>query len=102
MHFEDRAKFFNFCGLLCARLDADKSVYPEVTDLHPLTRSLSFALEAMLFWAPRARLEALRRVWVDESVIMPRWKDFNKNLMDEWTGITIYVCIIKSASLFVT
>jgi hypothetical protein len=47
----------------------------------------------MLFWAPRARLKDLQRVWVDEAVIMPRWKDFNKNLMAEWTGITIYVCI---------
>ncbi|KAJ8598064.1 hypothetical protein M405DRAFT_927825, partial [Rhizopogon salebrosus TDB-379] len=90
MHYFARAKFFNFCGLPCARLDADKSIYPEETDFHPLTSSLSFALEAMLFWAPRARLNDLQKVWVDESVITPRWKNFNRNLMTEWTGITIY------------
>ena len=99
---EARAKFFNFCGLPCARLDADKSIYPEDTDFHPLISSLNFALEAMLFWAPRARLNDLQKVWVDESVITPRWKNFNRNLMTEWTGITIYVCIIESASHFVT
>ncbi|OAX36665.1 hypothetical protein K503DRAFT_285380 [Rhizopogon vinicolor AM-OR11-026] len=101
MHYFCRAKFFNFCGLPCARLDADKSVYPEDTGFHLLASSISFAIEAILFWAPRARLENLRRVWVDESIIMPRWKDFNTNLMAEWTGITIYVRIVKPASHFV-
>jgi len=58
--------------------------------------SVSLVLDVMLFLAPRARLNDIRRVWVDESIIMPRWKDFNNNLMTEWTGITIYVCIIES------
>jgi hypothetical protein len=102
IHSEAGAKFLNFCGLPCARLDADKSIYPEATGFHPLTSSLSFALEAMLFWAPRARLKDLQGVWVDESVITPRWKNFNRNLMTEWTGITIYVCIVESASHFLT
>jgi hypothetical protein len=95
-----RAKFFNFCGLPCARLDADKSVYPEDTDVfHPLIMSL---LNIMLFWAPQAHYKDLRRVWVDECINTPRWKDFSRNLMAEWTGITIYVCIIRSTSHFKT
>jgi hypothetical protein len=99
---EDRAKFFNFCGLPCARLEADKSVYEENKNFRPLTSSVSFALNAMLFWAPQSHLEDLRKVWVDECINTPRWKDFNKNLMTEWTGITIYVRISISASSFVT
>lgn len=103
IHSEGKAKFVNFCGLPCARLDADKSVYADATNLHPLIRSLSLALDVVLFLAPRARLKDLRRVWVDESIVMPRWKDFNRNLMAEWTGITIYVCVVESSvSHFVT
>jgi hypothetical protein len=94
IHSEARAKFFNFCGLPCARLDADKSIYPDVTGFHPLTSSLSFALEALLFWAPRARLKNLQRVWVDESLVTSGWKIYNRNLTTEWTYITIYVCIL--------
>jgi hypothetical protein len=98
IHSEARAKFFNFCGLPCARLDADKSIYPEDTGFNLLTSSLSFALEAMLLWAPRAHLKDLQRVWMDESVITPRWKNFNRNLITEWTGITIYVRILSQHS----
>lgn len=102
IHTEDRAKYFNFCGLPCARLEADKSVYKDDENTHPLTSSASFALNVMLFWAPQSHLEELRKVWVDECINTPRWKDFNKNLMTEWTGITIYVRIMMSASSFVT
>ncbi|KAJ8598063.1 hypothetical protein M405DRAFT_855331 [Rhizopogon salebrosus TDB-379] len=99
IHYFARAKFFNFCGLPCARLDADKSIYPEETDFNPLTSSFYFAFEVMLFWAPRARLNDLQKVWVDESVITPRWKNFNKNLMTEWTGITIYSTVMLAVDI---
>ena len=96
IHSEGRAKFFNFCGLPCARLDADKSVYMVIPSrLHPLTSKLSMVFDAMLFWSPQAHFNDLRRVWVDECIIEPRWNDFSKNLMTEWTGITIYVRIIQ-------
>jgi hypothetical protein len=65
------------------------------TDIfHPLTSSISLVLDIMLFWAPNAHYNDLRRVWVDECINAPRWKDFSRNLMAEWTGITIYVCVI--------
>ncbi|KAG1718507.1 uncharacterized protein EDB91DRAFT_1185149 [Suillus paluster] len=99
MHYFYIAKFFNFCGLPCARLEADKSVYKENTTFHPLTSSISLALEAMLFWAPRAHLEDLRKVWVDECINTPHWKDFNKNLMAEWTGITIYSTVMLAVDV---
>ncbi|KAG0697076.1 hypothetical protein DFH29DRAFT_836251 [Suillus ampliporus] len=94
MHYFYRAKFFNYCGLPCARLDADRSVYEEDPGFHPLTSSLSLTLDAMLFWAPQAHLKVIRRVWVDECINTPRWKDFNRNLMAEWTGITIYSTVM--------
>ncbi|KAG1838586.1 hypothetical protein DFJ58DRAFT_813794 [Suillus subalutaceus] len=99
MHYFYRAKFFNFCGLPYARLEADKSVYEEDQNFHPLTSSVSFALDAMLFWAPQSHLEDLQKVWVDECINTPRWKDFNKNLMTEWTGITIYSTVMLAVDV---
>ncbi|KAG2151069.1 uncharacterized protein EDB93DRAFT_318904 [Suillus bovinus] len=99
MHYFYRAKFFNFCGLPCARLDADKSVYEEDTGFHPLIGPLSLVFEAMLFWAPQAHLKDLRRVWVDECINTPRWKDFNTKLMTEWTGITIYSTVMLAVDV---
>ncbi|KAG1853829.1 hypothetical protein C8R48DRAFT_722486 [Suillus tomentosus] len=99
MHYFYRAKYFNFCGLPCARLEADKSVYKNDEDTHPLTSSASFALNVMLFLAPQSHLEELRKVWVDECINTPRWKDFNKNLMTEWTGITIYSTVMLAVDV---
>jgi len=62
---------------------------------HPLMRTLSWVLDAVLFWAPQAHYGDLRRVWVDDCIIAPRWKDFSRNLMAEWNGIAIYVRIIR-------
>ncbi|KAG1866065.1 hypothetical protein F4604DRAFT_1780600 [Suillus subluteus] len=53
----------------------------------------------MLFWAPQSHLEDLRKVWVDECISTPRWKDFNKNLMTEWTGITIYSTVMLAVDV---
>lgn len=99
MHYFYRAKFFDFCGLPWARLEADKSVYEADKNFHPLTSSVSFAFDAMLFWAPQSHLEDLRKVWVDECIKTPRWKDFNKNLMTEWTGITIYSTVMLAVDV---
>ncbi|KAG1721023.1 hypothetical protein EDB19DRAFT_1774586 [Suillus lakei] len=73
--FENKAKFFNFCGPPCARLDADRSVCEDDTAFHPLTSGLSFALD---------------------------WENFNRNIIVGWTGISIYVHIIKSLFPFIT
>ncbi|KAG1856754.1 hypothetical protein F4604DRAFT_1208624 [Suillus subluteus] len=99
MHYFYRTKFFNFCGLPCARLDADRSVYEEDTGFHPLISPLSLVFEVMLFWAPQAHLKDIRRVWVDECINTPRWKDFNRNLMTEWTGITIYSTVMLAVDV---
>ncbi|KAG1857680.1 hypothetical protein DFJ58DRAFT_324618 [Suillus subalutaceus] len=99
MHYFCKAKYYNFCGLPCARLDADKPVYNNIASFHPLSGSLSLALDAMLFWAPQAHLNDLRRVWVDKCLNSPRWKDYNAKLMTEWTGITIYSTVMLAVDV---
>src|SRR5260221_4789762 len=85
-----QAKFFNFCGLPAARLNADQSVYVK-TKHGKLIVPLSWAFNAALFGAPESYMSELRRVWVDRSINSPRWKSFNNKLSSEWSGITMYV-----------
>ncbi|KAJ8579812.1 hypothetical protein M405DRAFT_778667 [Rhizopogon salebrosus TDB-379] len=100
MHYFSKAKFFNFCGLPCARLDADKSVHPEDKGIfHPLTVGPSMVLDVMLFWAPQAHYQDLRRVLVDECINAPRWKGFSRDLMAEWNGITIYSTVMLAVDV---
>ncbi|KAG1751741.1 hypothetical protein EDB19DRAFT_1197946 [Suillus lakei] len=99
MHYFCKAKYFNFWGLPCARLEADESVYKEVAGFDPLTSSLSLALDVVLFWAPQAHLNDLRRVWVDQCLNSPRWKDYNTKLMTEWTGISIYSTVMLAVDV---
>jgi hypothetical protein len=85
-----RAKFFNFCGLPTARLDADQTVYKKKKK-NKLVLVLSWAFNVAMFGAPQSHMEELRRVWVDRSINSPRWKNFNSKLSNEWSSITIYV-----------
>ena len=85
-----RAKFFNFCGQPCARLEADQSIYTE-NNAHVVWSAMSAVVELFCFGAPRAHMIELQRVWVDRSTSSPRWKDFNEKLGKEWISITIYV-----------
>ncbi|KAG1752368.1 uncharacterized protein EDB91DRAFT_1102074 [Suillus paluster] len=93
MRYFTRAKFFNFCGLPAARLDADQSVYIK-EKRHKLILVLSWALNVALFGAPQSHMIELRRVWVDRSTNSPRWKNFNSKLSSEWSGITIYSTVM--------
>jgi hypothetical protein len=95
-----RAKFFNFCGQSCARLEADQSIYL-TDDEHMVKSVMSWIVELLCFGAPRAQMKELQRVWVDKSTSSPRWKDFNDKLSREWISITIYVrCHLPFYSLY--
>ncbi|OAX43355.1 hypothetical protein K503DRAFT_853348 [Rhizopogon vinicolor AM-OR11-026] len=93
MRYFARAKFFNFCGLAAARLDADQSVYVKTKE-SKLIVALSWAFNAALFGAPESHMSELRRVWVDRSINSPRWKNFNNQLSSEWSGITMYSTVM--------
>lgn len=98
MRYFTRAKFFNFCGLPAARLDADQKVYKKKKK-NKLILVLSWAFNVAMFGAPQSHMEELRRVWVDRSINSPRWKNFNSNLSSEWSGITIYSTVMMAVNV---
>ena len=57
--------------------------------------------DLFLFGGPSKYLKTLRSVWVDHTVIQPRWRAFIDALNAEWAGFTIYVSLsgAKRASL---
>lgn len=83
------AKFVNFCGQPGARLNADQSLYGD-----PNSRSNNVLLRVMnfvLFGSPNAHNKALQKIWVDLTIVQPRWKNFIDRLNSEWNGYTIFV-----------
>ncbi|KAG2091845.1 uncharacterized protein F5147DRAFT_779888 [Suillus discolor] len=91
------AKFVNFCGQPGARLDVDQSLYGE----HD-TRSKKLILRIMnviLFGSPVAQSKAIHRIWVDETIVQPRWKGFIDRLTTEWNGYTIFSTVMLAVNI---
>ncbi|KAG1793495.1 uncharacterized protein HD556DRAFT_508715 [Suillus plorans] len=84
-----RAKFVNFCGQLGARLDADRSLYDSNSKKpHPIFIRI---LNVVLFNSPAIHSESLHNIWVDNTVVKPRWKKFISQLNSEWNSFTVFV-----------
>ncbi|KAG2751243.1 hypothetical protein P692DRAFT_20774981 [Suillus brevipes Sb2] len=98
MRYFVRSKFFNFCGLPAARLDADQTVYKKKKK-KKLILVLSWAFNVAMFGAPKSHMQELRRVWVDRSINSPRWKNFNTRLNSEWSGITMYSTVMLAVDV---
>jgi hypothetical protein len=91
------AKFVNFCGQPGARLDVDQSLYGE----HD-TRSKKIILRIMnviLFGSPDAQSKKIHMIWVDETIVQPRWKDFINRLTTEWNGYTIFSTVMLAVDI---
>lgn len=73
------------------RVDADRSIYYK--EGHE-RETLIFRLSNLILWyGPRKHYQRIQRVWVDETINAPRWKDFTTQLDNEWTGFTLYVSV---------
>lgn len=48
-------------------------------------------MNVFLFGSFDAQSKAIHRIWVDETMVHPRWKNFIDRLTTEWNGYTIYV-----------
>ncbi|KAG1732077.1 hypothetical protein EDB19DRAFT_1912261 [Suillus lakei] len=90
------AKFVNFCGQPGARLDVDQSLYGK-RNAHPkwILRLMKFTL----FGSFDAQSKAIHRIWVDETIVQPRWKNFIDRLTTEWNGYTIYSTVMLAVDI---
>ncbi|KIJ66565.1 hypothetical protein HYDPIDRAFT_109616, partial [Hydnomerulius pinastri MD-312] len=91
-----RTKFFNFCGQIGARLDADQTVY------YNHRQHKSFFLRCMspfLFGAPDVHAQGLKTIWVDQLVNHISWKRFIDKLNSEWQEFTLYGTVVLNANV---
>ncbi|KAG1733740.1 hypothetical protein EDB19DRAFT_1830862 [Suillus lakei] len=90
-------KFVNFCGQPGARLNADQSLYgdPNVRSNNILLRVMNF----ILFGSPNAHNKALQKIWVDSTIVQPRWKNFINRLNSEWNGYTIFSTVMLAVDI---
>ncbi|KAG2151270.1 uncharacterized protein EDB93DRAFT_1249467 [Suillus bovinus] len=97
MHMFFQAKFVNFCGQLGARLDADRSLYESnIKKPKPLFIRI---LNIVLFNSPSIHSESLHNVWVDNTVVKPRWKKFISQLNSEWNSFTIFSTVMLAVDV---
>ena len=81
-------QFINFCGQPCARLNADTVLFGHQT----WNCSIAFKLINMfLLGSPNEHAVRLQRVWVDGTIIQPRWKNFANRLANELGRYPIFV-----------
>ncbi|KAG2135052.1 hypothetical protein BD769DRAFT_449254 [Suillus cothurnatus] len=90
------AKFVNFCGQPGARLDVDQSLYGKPNTLPKwIRRFINFSL----FGSFDAQSEAVHKIWVDKTIVQPRWKNFIDTLTTEWNGYTIYSTVMLAVDI---
>ncbi|KAG2034509.1 hypothetical protein BDR03DRAFT_900965 [Suillus americanus] len=91
------AKFVNFCGQPGARLNVDQSLYRE--SITRPKRIFLRLMNVMLFGSPDAQSKALHRIWVDDTIVQPRWKNFIDRLTTEWNGYTIFSTVMLAVDI---
>ncbi|OAX36834.1 hypothetical protein K503DRAFT_743659 [Rhizopogon vinicolor AM-OR11-026] len=91
------SKFVNFCGQPGARLDANQPLYGDPND-GPKNIILR-VMNIILFGSPDAHSKGLHRIWVDETIVQPRWKNFIDRLNGEWNGFTIFSTVMLAVDI---
>ncbi|KAG1822516.1 uncharacterized protein BJ212DRAFT_809635 [Suillus subaureus] len=90
------AKFVNFCGQPGARLGVDQSLYGK-PNVH--SKRILRVMNVFLFGSFDAQSKAVHRIWVDETMVQPRWKNFIDRLTTEWNGYTIYSTVMLAVDI---
>ncbi|KAG1763251.1 hypothetical protein EDD22DRAFT_822527 [Suillus occidentalis] len=97
MRLFTKVKYTNFCGQPSVRVDADRSIYYK--EGHE-RETLIFRFSNLMLWnGPRKHFKRIQRVWVDETINAPRWKDFITQLGTEWTGFTLYSTVMLAVDV---
>ncbi|KAG0698961.1 hypothetical protein DFH29DRAFT_1070902 [Suillus ampliporus] len=56
-------------------------------------------LPRVLFGSPDAHSKALHKIWVDHTIVQPRWKNFINRLNSEWNGYTILSTVMLAVDI---
>ncbi|KAN0094481.1 hypothetical protein V8E55_002768 [Tylopilus felleus] len=88
-------QFLNFCGQACARLNADTPLFGKQDwDCHILFKVINL----FLLGSPNEHALRLQRVWVDDIINQPRWKDFVTRLTTELARYTIFSTVMLAVN----
>ncbi|KAN0094472.1 hypothetical protein V8E55_002759 [Tylopilus felleus] len=88
-------QFLNFCGQACARLNADTPLFGKQDwDCHILFKVVNL----FLLGSPNEHALRLQRVWVDDIINQPRWKDFVTRLTTELARYTIFSTVMLAVN----
>ncbi|KAG2038646.1 hypothetical protein BDR03DRAFT_895142 [Suillus americanus] len=90
------AKFVNFCGQPGARLGVDQSLYGKPNDR---SKRILRVMNVFLFGSFDVQSKAIHRIWVDETMVQPRWKNFIDRLTTEWNGYAIYSTVMLAVDI---
>lgn len=82
-------KFENFHGQPGARLVADQSLYGGRNTRSKYTIITLRILNCILFGSLAAHSNAVHSVWVNGTIVRPRWQDFIEGLTAEWSGYAV-------------
>ncbi|KAG1737409.1 hypothetical protein EDB19DRAFT_1829514 [Suillus lakei] len=92
------AKFVNFCGQSGARLDVDQSLYGEYNTRTGWKGNIFSFMDLILVGSLDTQSKAIHRIWVDEIIVQPRWKDFIDKLATEWNTYAIFIVMQPTTS----
>ncbi|KAJ2925936.1 hypothetical protein H1R20_g11162, partial [Candolleomyces eurysporus] len=90
-----RQKFLNWYGVSEVRINRDESVHGERKHKTLLIKILS----PLLFFAPDVHLLALEKMWVDEIMHSPVWREAIGKLNEEWQEFTLYATVLLNANV---
>ncbi|KAG2368660.1 hypothetical protein BDR07DRAFT_1390525, partial [Suillus spraguei] len=56
-------------------------------------------LNVALFNSPKIHSESIHNVWVDNTVVKPRWKKFISQLNSEWSSFTVFSTVMLAVDV---
>ncbi|KAF9530150.1 hypothetical protein CPB83DRAFT_851058 [Crepidotus variabilis] len=97
MYIFAHARFQNFHGETCARLERDVSVHDGISK-KPRTWLVKI-LSPILFSAPDVHLTLLRKMYVDGVLKLPDWEASAKKMNDEWQEFILFATVLLNANV---
>ncbi|OJA10981.1 hypothetical protein AZE42_06402 [Rhizopogon vesiculosus] len=93
------AQFINFCGQPAARLDVDKPLYHQREDRHGWMARVLPLLNIALFGSLQSHKKSIERVWVDNTLVVTRWKNFIDSMNTEWSSFTVFSTVMLAVDV---